>query len=74
MADLSVLQDQYAAAVNELYEININDSQRGEQISQKALELGTAIQAAQETCKEIKKLESELTEKYGFLYDAIHAA
>lgn len=74
LADLSVLQDQYAAAVNELYEININDSQRGEQISQKALELGISIKAAQEISKEIKELESELTEKYGLLYETIHAA
>ncbi len=67
LADLPALQGQYAAAVNELYEITINDSQCGEEISGKALELGMAIQVAQDACKQIKLLELELSEKYGFL-------
>lgn len=74
LADLSVLKGLYAAAVNELYEVSINDSEGGEQISNKALELGIAIQAAEDTYKEIKKLELELAEKYGFLYAKSHAA
>lgn len=74
LADLSALKGQYAATVNELYEVTINDSQVGEQISEKALELGIAIQAAQAACSEIEKLEMELAEKYGFLYAQNQAA
>lgn len=66
--DLSILKGQYATDVNELYEATINDSQSGEQISRRALELGIAIQAAQGICQEIEKLEMELAGKYGFLY------
>jgi len=67
LADLPALKAQYAATVNELYEITISDSQCGEEISRKALELGMAIQAAQIACKQIKLLELKLSEKYGFL-------
>lgn len=68
LTELSTLKCQYAATVNELYEVTIDDSQNGEQISRRALELGIAIQSAQGTCQEIEKLEMELAGKYGFLY------
>lgn len=74
LAELSDLKAQYAAAVNELYEIMIDDSQGGEEISKRALELGIAIQSAQVICHEIKKLEMELAEKYGFMYAQSQAA
>ena len=68
LTELSTLKCQYAATVNELYEVTIDDSQNGEQISRRALELGIAIQSAQGICQEIEKLEMELAGKYGFLY------
>ena len=74
LAEMSTLKGQYAATVNELYEVSIDDSQGGEQISRRALELGIAIQAAQGACKEIEKLELELAEKYGFMYAQSQAA
>lgn len=74
LADLAILKGKYAAAVNELYEISINDSQCGEEISRKALELGMAIQVAQAACKQIKLLELELSAKYGFLSVQTQAA
>ncbi len=74
LTDLPILKGQYAAAVNELYEVTIDDSQDGEQISKRALELGIAIQAAQGVYKEIGKLELELAGKYGFLYAQSQAA
>lgn len=74
LAELATLKGQYAATVNELYEVTIDDSQTGEEISRRALELGIAIQAAQGACREIKKLELELAEKYGFLYEKNQAA
>lgn len=74
LAELLILKAQYASAVNELYEITINDSQNGEQISRKALELGIAIKSAQGICQEIKTLEMELAGKYGFIYARNSAA
>jgi len=67
LEDISVLKGHYAEAVNELYEVNIEDSRSGEEISSKALLLGKAIQAALNANRELKKLESELEDKYGFL-------
>ncbi len=67
LEDISALKGHYAEAVNELYEVNIEDSSSGEEISSKALLLGKAIQAALNANREIKKLESELEDKYGFL-------
>lgn len=67
LEDISVLKGQYAVAVNELYEVTVEDSRSGEEISSKALLLGKAIQVALNANREIKKLESELEDKYGFL-------
>lgn len=74
LADLSAMKSQYAATVNELYEVSIKDSHVGEQLSEKALELGIAILAAQTVCGKIEKLEMELAEKYGFLHAQNQAA
>ncbi|MGE5397706.1 MAG: hypothetical protein ACM3MK_09275 [Chitinophagales bacterium] len=67
LEDISVLKGHYAEAVNELYEVTVEDSRSGEEISSKALSLGMAIQAVIAAGREIMKLESELEEKYGFL-------
>jgi len=69
LADLSALKGQYSAAVNELYEVTIENSWTGEWMSKKALELGLLIRASLVAHKKIKELELELAEKYGFLYE-----
>lgn len=69
LADLLVLKGQYSAAVNELYEVTIENSWTGEWMSKRALELGLVIQASLAANKRIKELELELADNYGFLYD-----
>ncbi|MGS0765678.1 hypothetical protein [Syntrophomonas curvata] len=69
LADLSALKGQYSSAVNELYEVTIENSWTGEWISKKALELGLVIRGSLVAHKKIKELEAELADKYGFLYE-----
>lgn len=74
LVELPALTARYADAVNALYEISIDDSQGGEELSSRALELGNAIHAAQGAYKEIEKLELQL-ERYGIIrYDQRQAA
>lgn len=68
LAYLPGLQGQYSSAVNELYEVTIENSWTGEWISKKALKLGFLIQSSLVAHKKIKELEAELADKYGFLY------
>ncbi|NLW91344.1 MAG: hypothetical protein GXY34_07060 [Syntrophomonadaceae bacterium] len=74
LADVSSLKGDYSTAVNELYEITIENSWIGEWMSQRALELGASIRASLVAHKKIKELEAELAEKYGFLYEYKKAA
>ena len=72
-AELTTIKNQYADVVNELMSIEVENSQTGEELATKALELGQAIQQAASASLHIEKLEQELMNKYGFLRAEIAA-
>ena len=53
--------------------IEIENSQTGEELATKALELGQAIQQAMSASLHVENLEQELMNKYGFLRAEIAA-
>jgi len=64
---LPQLEDQYQAAVNALYEIDLYDSHGGEELSAKAIELGKQLEEALKAQDKIKQLEEDLMNRYGIL-------
>lgn len=61
------LESKYADAVNELMSVDIDDSQYGEEISKKALELGKELGEAWQAVKDLVSLEETLASQYGLL-------
>ncbi len=66
-SELPNLKNQYGDLVNELLSVEVGESGAGERIAVQALEIGEAIQEAMSAHYNIKKLEEELINKYGFL-------
>jgi len=65
--ELPQLKNQYGDLVNELLSVEVGDSETGEKLALRALEVDEAIQEAMSAHHYIRKLEEELTHKYGFL-------
>lgn len=59
-------KEEYANVVNELLEVALDDSQKGEEIAQKALKLASMVQRAEKAKESLIGYEQELCEKYGF--------
>lgn len=66
-SELPTLKNQYGDLVNELLSVEVGESEIGERLAVRAVEIGEAIQEAMAAHHYIKKLEEELINKYGFL-------
>lgn len=72
-SQLPTLKIQYGDLVNELMSIEVGESETGERLAVRALEIGEAIQVAMSANHYIRRLEEELINKYGFLRAEIAA-
>ncbi len=67
LRELPGIKAKYADIVNELVGIYVEDSEAGEALSWRAKELCLTILKAEHAKSDIRRLENELKEKYGFL-------